>query len=60
VPIACNRATADFMLSSPLMREDYHRFLPLSEKPSRRGEEVTAEPPLTTLLTPSSTSRVTN
>jgi methylglyoxal synthase len=23
VPIACNRATADFILSSPLMREDY-------------------------------------
>jgi methylglyoxal synthase len=23
VPIACNRATADFILSSPLMQEDY-------------------------------------
>lgn len=23
VPIACNRASADFILSSPLMREDY-------------------------------------
>jgi methylglyoxal synthase len=23
VPIACNRATADFILSSPLMREEY-------------------------------------
>ena len=25
VPIACNRATADFVLSSPLMGEEYHR-----------------------------------
>ena len=27
VPIACNRATADFLLSSPLMRSDYERLL---------------------------------
>jgi methylglyoxal synthase len=27
VPIACNRATADFLLSSPLMRQDYERRL---------------------------------
>lgn len=25
IPTACNRATADFLISSPLMREDYHR-----------------------------------
>ena len=25
VPIACNRSTADFLLSSPLMSEDYER-----------------------------------
>ena len=25
-PIACNRATADFVLSSPLMMEEYERF----------------------------------
>src|SRR6476620_10401995 len=25
IPIACNRATADFVLSSPLMGEEYHR-----------------------------------
>ena len=24
VPIACNRSTADFMISSPLMNEEYH------------------------------------
>jgi len=27
-PIACNRATADFILSSPLMEEEYERQLP--------------------------------
>ena len=29
VPIACNRASADFMLSSPLMATDYERLMPL-------------------------------
>jgi methylglyoxal synthase len=27
VPIACNRSTADFMISSPLMNEAYHPIL---------------------------------
>jgi methylglyoxal synthase len=27
VPIACNRATADFLLSSPLMHRDYDRLV---------------------------------
>ncbi len=27
VPVACNRATADFMISSPLMNEEYDRLL---------------------------------
>jgi methylglyoxal synthase len=27
IPIACNRASADFMLSSPLMREEYERLV---------------------------------
>ena len=27
VPIACNRATADFLLSSPLMERGYERRL---------------------------------
>src|SRR5262249_51180026 len=27
VPIACNRSTADFVLSSPLMEEEYERLL---------------------------------
>jgi methylglyoxal synthase len=28
IPIACNRATADFMISSPLMDGDYDRLVP--------------------------------
>jgi len=32
VPIACNRATADFMLSSPLMGSVYQRQLPAFER----------------------------
>lgn len=28
IPIACNRATADFVISSPLMDEDYDRLVP--------------------------------
>jgi methylglyoxal synthase len=28
IPIACNRSTADFMISSPLMNEDYERIVP--------------------------------
>jgi methylglyoxal synthase len=28
IPIACNRATADFMISSPLMDEEYNRLVP--------------------------------
>lgn len=31
VPIACNRASADFMLSSPLMGADYERMAPLGD-----------------------------
>ena len=28
IPVACNRASADFMVSSPLMTNDYERRLP--------------------------------
>lgn len=28
IPIACNRASADFMISSPLMESDYDRLVP--------------------------------
>ncbi|HWQ37777.1 MAG TPA: methylglyoxal synthase [Burkholderiales bacterium] len=32
VPIACNRATADFMLSSPLLNSRYSRMVPGAER----------------------------
>lgn len=28
IPVACNRASADFMISSPLMSGEYHRQVP--------------------------------
>ena len=28
IPVACNRASADFLISSPLMAEEYSRILP--------------------------------
>ena len=28
IPVACNRASADFMISSPLMDEEYERLVP--------------------------------
>jgi len=28
IPVACNRASADYMISSPLMSEEYERILP--------------------------------
>jgi methylglyoxal synthase len=34
VPIACNRASADFMLSSPLMGEEYDRLIPGGPEPA--------------------------
>jgi methylglyoxal synthase len=31
VPLACDRASADFIISSPLMSEEYRRQLPDTE-----------------------------
>ena len=36
VPVACNRASADFMISSPLMVSAYERLLPNFEQHRRR------------------------
>jgi methylglyoxal synthase len=33
-PIACNRSTADFVLSSPLMEEEYERHAELRRRPA--------------------------
>jgi methylglyoxal synthase len=37
--VACNRATADFMISSPLMESSYQRTLPDFESHRRRFEQ---------------------
>ncbi len=38
IPVACNRATADFMISSPLMDGEYERLIPdYSEYRDRLG-----------------------
>jgi len=36
IPVACNRASADFMISSPLMNEEYERLVPDYEGYRRR------------------------
>jgi methylglyoxal synthase len=59
VPIACNRATADFMLSSPLMREDYRRPLAVDEESVRHADDGPTAA-ITALLDPLPTSRVTS
>jgi methylglyoxal synthase len=59
VPIACNRATADFMLSSPLMREDYRRTLSVDEDGARRSDE-TALATVTQLIDPFARGGVTS
>jgi len=41
VPIACNRSTADFLLSSPLMDSPYERLLPIRERAARGCQSST-------------------
>lgn len=45
IPIACNRASADFMISSPLMDGEYDRLVPDYDEYSARevglGEKIT-------------------
>lgn len=42
IPVACNRATADFMISSPLMASSYERILPDFEPHINRYADNTA------------------
>lgn len=37
IPVACNRATADFLITSPLMTSDYVRAVPDHERRPERG-----------------------
>ena len=41
IPVACNRASADFMISSPLMHSGYERVLPDYEVHRSRLAELT-------------------
>ncbi|HEY6953536.1 MAG TPA: methylglyoxal synthase [Bacteroidota bacterium] len=41
IPIACNRATADFMISSPLMDGEYDRLVPDYEEYRTRNINIT-------------------
>jgi methylglyoxal synthase len=45
VPIACNRASADFMVSSPLMDGEYHRLAPSFESYQKRRIELSPDRP---------------
>ncbi len=46
VPIACNRSTADFMLSSPLMSLPYRRMERIAGRRGSSGAVLTFTPPL--------------
>ncbi|GAC1323838.1 MAG: methylglyoxal synthase [Chloroflexota bacterium] len=51
IPVACNRATADFLVSSPLMEAPYNRLLPVYGESDRAEERVvTPELDFTQLL----------
>jgi len=39
IPVACNRASADFMISSPWMSGEYQRFLPDYRSQGEQDEE---------------------
>ena len=43
IPIACNRASADFMISSPLMDGEYNRLVPDYETYRARKLDTNAE-----------------
>ena len=40
IPVACNRSSADFLITSPLMRESYERMLPDFDAYSNRTISV--------------------
>jgi methylglyoxal synthase len=42
VPVACNRATADFVISSPLMRRVHQQWDPMSDRDLRDQAQLAA------------------
>ncbi len=45
-PIACNRASADFMITSPLMNESYEALIPEYERPAITATRERSRPRL--------------
>jgi methylglyoxal synthase len=45
IPVACNRASADFMITSPLLSGTYERFSPEYHRHTTRMDEDQAEQP---------------
>jgi methylglyoxal synthase len=43
IPVACNRTSADFLISSPLMGEEYPRILPNYESYKQRFEKTASK-----------------
>ncbi len=43
IPVACNRSTADFLISSPLMVDTYERLVPAYGADDRAGEGAYAD-----------------
>lgn len=46
IPVACNRASADFMISSPLMGTSYERMIPDDERYQAGSHVRDAVPPM--------------
>jgi len=44
IPIACNRASADFMISSPLMEGEYNRLVPDYDEYRKRAIDLGERP----------------
>jgi len=42
IPVACNRTTADYIISSPLMAADYERMRPNYVEPSTDSDDIAA------------------
>ena len=52
IPVACNRATADFIVSSPLMSEEYRRLtMGIEDQLVRRVPPIPPELPSESLPT---------
>jgi methylglyoxal synthase len=50
IPVACNRASADYIISSPLLSSTYQRFSPDYQAYNKRMEEPVGEQPAVNLL----------